>query len=704
MPADGRARADVAIRQVVRLVGFGLLIMGVCWAAIYFPRAVGRVAPIWPANALILSALLTSRPGRWPMWMTAAWIGNVCANLIAGDSVVLAFVLSLCNMIEVLLSAFALRRFVGPVIDLSRISHLLRLTLIAGVVAPLVSAMIAGIVLGRLRGDDALVTLIRWAVADGLGAVIGVPLVLTLRDQRRLLLATPLTWRTGLACASLAIMTTFVFSTREPLAFMIPPAILLVVFDLELLGAAWGVLIVIAIAIGLVAMGHVPPIADSGGLADRAFRAQLFLATIILTSFPTAAALAQRRRLQAALRASAVDLTAAKDAAEAAARIKAEFLANMSHEIRTPLTSIIGFTGLLAARPDLGEDAARYVARVDNAATALLATVNDVLDFTKLEAGQIRIEARAIPPHRLAAEIIQLFEPQSLLKGLTLATTHDPDVPDMVRADAERLRQILINLVGNAVKFTERGGIELAVRWSEPDQLRFEVSDTGLGISAEGRARLFQRFSQIDGATTRNHGGTGLGLAICKGLVEAMGGTIGVESGPGAGSRFWFQIPAPRAQTLQTAGDEPEPAADVMDTARVLVVDDNPANRELALAILGSFGLDATDATDGAAAVDIADRSAFDLILMDIRMPGMDGVTAMRRIRAGGGPNADSPILAFTADVAAANISSLVAAGFDGHVAKPVRPTDLFSAVAEWAGARNEPRPEGASADQSKAG
>jgi CheY-like chemotaxis protein len=141
-----------------------------------------------------------------------------------------------------------------------------------------------------------------------------------------------------------------------------------------------------------------------------------------------------------------------------------------------------------------------------------------------------------------------------------------------------------------------------------------------------------------------------------------------------------------------------------MDTARVLVVDDNPANRELALAILGSFGLDATDATDGAAAVDIADRSAFDLILMDIRMPGMDGVTAMRRIRAGGGPNADSPILAFTADVAAANISSLVAAGFDGHVAKPVRPTDLFSAVAEWAGARNEPRPEGASADQSKAG
>jgi signal transduction histidine kinase/ActR/RegA family two-component response regulator len=686
---EGAARADSAPAwRILQAAGFGALILAVCWASIEVPRDLGRVAPIWPANALILSLLLALPRSRWPAWVTAAWIGNLAANLLAGDRPVLAFTLSVCNVSEVMLSALAVRRFVGPRLDFSKISDFVRFAFIAGLASPLAGAAVAAVILGRVRGDNAVLTLIGWAAADGLGAVIGVPLVLTLCDQRRLRSLTPITARGLLALAGLALVTLLVFSVRQPLAFMIPPAMLLVVFELELLGAAWGVLIVLVISAAMTAAGLGPALSIARPVADVALVAQLFLAAIVLTSFPTAAALAQRRRLQADLAASAADLVAAKVAAETAARVKSEFLANMSHEIRTPLTSIIGFTSLLAEQPDLGDVSSRYLARVENGAKALLATVNDVLDFTKLEAGQIKIERRPLHLETLTAELVQLFEPQSAVKGVALRYVCAAEAPDTVLADAERLRQILINLVGNAVKFTEAGSVTVAVGWTEPDVLRFEVTDTGVGVSQSGQAQLFQRFSQVDGSTTRSHGGTGLGLAICKGLVEAMGGEIGVESKLGKGSRFWFQVPAARVSIVLAADRGVEPAARPTEGARVLVVDDNAANRELALAVLGSFGLTLMDAADGFEAIAIAEHTPLDLILMDIRMPGMDGVSATRRIRAGGGLNAGVPILAFTADVAAENISSLIAAGFDGHVAKPVRPADLFNAVAEWAGER----------------
>ncbi len=384
------------------------------------------------------------------------------------------------------------------------------------------------------------------------------------------------------------------------------------------------------------------------------------------------------------------ELVAAKEAALAAARAKSEFLANMSHELRTPLTSVLGFSKLLEEQPELGSQSANYVRRVGNAAKALLASVNDILDFSKLEAGQVAIEYRAVPVASLVREVAELLDPQADLKGLRIDCVCDPAIPAFVMADAERLRQILLNLLGNAVKFTQTGCVALRVGRSAPGHLLFEVEDTGAGISPGGQAQLFQRFSQVDGSTTRVHGGTGLGLAISKGLVEAMRGEIGVSSVEGKGSRFWFKIPAPETAAPVVADD---PTATILAPGtRLLVVDDNTANRELVLAVLGAFGAELTEAADGGAALEAAALTPFDLILMDIRMPGIDGLTAMRRIRAGDGPNADIPILAFTADVTPKQVMALTGAGFDGYLPKPINPAQLISVVADWTmvGARQD--------------
>jgi PAS domain S-box-containing protein len=377
------------------------------------------------------------------------------------------------------------------------------------------------------------------------------------------------------------------------------------------------------------------------------------------------------------------ELVAAKEEALAAAQAKSEFLANMSHELRTPLTSILGFSKLLEEQADPNERSAGYVRRVGNAAKALLATVNDILDFSKLEAGEFTIDRIPVDVVTLAQELAELLDAQAAEKGLRLDCISDPDIPAYVLVDGERLRHILLNLLSNAVKFTEAGSVQLRLHWAADGALLFEVRDTGAGISPAGQARLFQRFSQVDGSTTRAHGGTGLGLAICKGLVEAMDGEIGVESTEGVGSRFWFKIPAEAAIASPIASDEVESALPTPGI-RVLVVDDNKTNRDLVLAVLGPFDLELTEAVDGASAIEAAQVTPFDLILMDIRMPGIDGLQAMNTIRRSGGPNNGVPILAFTADVEPAHLVALTRAGFDGYLPKPVQPMDLVCAVASW--------------------
>jgi PAS domain S-box-containing protein len=377
----------------------------------------------------------------------------------------------------------------------------------------------------------------------------------------------------------------------------------------------------------------------------------------------------------------------AQAAAEAAAEAKGQFLANMSHEIRTPLTAILGFAGLLAERGKLDELGKQHLERVRSAGHSLLSIVNDILDFSKLEAGGVELKPR---PTRLAEsvhEILLMFAPQAAAKGLALDFATTSELPEWVELDLDRLRQVLFNLVGNAMKFTDTGSVGLRLAYDFPGQrARIEVADTGPGIEPEDQQRLFQRFQQVDSSTTRRHGGTGLGLAISKGLIEAMGGDISLTSAPGVGSTFAFEISAPvcdaPANQLDGAG-----AMASLDGARVLVVDDNIANREIALAILEAAGAEVSLAESGARAVALAAGSPFDVILMDRRMPGMDGEEAMRRIREQPGPNDNVPILAFTADAQAGD--GATPEGYAGVVRKPIVAEELIAAIdrsTRWTG------------------
>ena len=375
-------------------------------------------------------------------------------------------------------------------------------------------------------------------------------------------------------------------------------------------------------------------------------------------------------------------LEAATAAATSAAAAKTEFLANMSHEIRTPLTAILGFSGLLAGNPSLDEAARGCVERVTSAGEALLSIVNDVLDFSKLEAGQFEIKRRAVCAVDLARETLLMFAPQATAKGVELDFVAEGVIPQWLELDPDRLRQILINLVGNALKFTEAGCVGLRLR-HEPatDQLFVAVEDTGPGIAEHLQANLFQRFSQIDASSTRRHGGTGLGLAICKGLTEAMGGQIAVSSMIGRGSTFSFYFLAPVAKA-PVAGAPLARASRSLEGVRVLVVDDNRINRELARVVLEQACAEVSEATGGEEAMIVVATTPYDLILLDIRMPGLDGPATLKLIRAKAGPNQRAPVLAFSAD---AELQHFVGVdGFDDIVRKPIDATAFLATIARW--------------------
>ena len=368
-------------------------------------------------------------------------------------------------------------------------------------------------------------------------------------------------------------------------------------------------------------------------------------------------------------------LEQARAAAEASADAKTDFLANMSHELRTPLTSVLGFSRLIKEQPELSPNTRRFVDRVMNAGAALLATVNDILDFSKLEAGQIEVNRQPANPLTALSQAVELFGVQAEEKGLAIRLEVAEGFPETVLIDADRLRQVLLNLVGNAVKFTDAGEVRIQASYHD-EALCIAVIDTGDGIAPELQAKLFQRFSQVDASATRSHGGTGLGLAICKGLVAAMGGEIGLTSEVGHGARFHFSIPAPTAAAIALPEDA-KPGAALPVGCRVLVADDKTANLDLVGRVLRGLGAEVTTAGDGQSAVDIALGTPFDAILLDLRMPGLDGPAAARVIRHGGGANAEVPILAFSADVTSPLDTTL----FDGLIAKPIDPAALLMAL-----------------------
>lgn len=385
-------------------------------------------------------------------------------------------------------------------------------------------------------------------------------------------------------------------------------------------------------------------------------------------------------------RAMEVELRAKRAEAEVAARAKAQFLANMSHEIRTPLTGVIGFAGLLDRLEGLPDKAHIYVNRITVGGRALLSLVNDILDFSKIEAGQIQPNAQPTELSVFIDDAIELIRPQAGNKGLALGVEWLGDPPSHLLIDADRVRQVLLNLVGNAIKFTAAGSISVSVSYWAAGQglLRLAVTDTGIGIAKSDADRLFQRFSQVDESNTRLYGGAGLGLAISKGLVELMGGEIGVESEEGRGSTFWFTIGAPVADQ-GVSGESSEADGPDIAPMRILIADDVTANRELVSAMLSPFDIELVEATDGDEAVAAAQRARFNLILMDLQMPRMDGAAAARAIRAHSAHNRNTPIVAISANVLPEHVDACRAAGMNDHVAKPIDLHDLLAKIDRWA-------------------
>jgi signal transduction histidine kinase len=373
-----------------------------------------------------------------------------------------------------------------------------------------------------------------------------------------------------------------------------------------------------------------------------------------------------------------LELQASMQKALQASQIKSSFLANVSHELRTPMNAVVGLTDLLL-RDQPTESQRDALETIRTSSDALLALLDDILDLSKIESGALELESVPTPAAAVAEDVRKLLAAKANARGIGLRCEVDPSTPAFVLGDPARLRQILLNLVGNAVKFTASGEVVMHVAWSD-NRLTVSVRDTGIGIPHEALARIFQPFVQADASTTRRFGGTGLGLTIVQRLVEAQGGTVTVESAPGQGSCFTVTIPAHRTAQLTgsvsgSSSSSVPISAPPLTTLRVLVADDNPINEKVALRLLEHLGVTADVARNGREAVELATKSRYDLILMDIQMPEMDGLEATRLLRERLGPT--PRIFAMTANAMAEDRASASTAGCDGFLAKPVRLDEL---------------------------
>ncbi|MDB5750388.1 MAG: domain S-box [Ramlibacter sp.] len=633
--------------------------------------AFGTTTPVWYSDAILLVPLLLRPVRQWLFYLAPAWLIDTCVIHFLGSGP--AFALGLVDLMEVVVAASIVRVTGGlhaPAFAAGQIARVLATC----VLVPMLSAAFAAWLLLGTTQQGYFGLWRTWYSGDALGLVTGTLFILSWNDP-----ALRPTWRlppakaAALAAGVAACVYLPLNQIQEVLVFATFPLVFALTWSFGLLGAT---LAVAGITFGVL----FATITGHGAIADLLMQnsieswmeaAQIYLACILASTLPLTVLRARQAQLTESLR-------RASDA-------RTEFLAAMSHEIRTPMTGVLGLVDLLVGeRLDARQQG--YVDALRVSGRHLLSIINDILDFSRIESGRLELEQVNFTLRQLLEGVRSLAHPLAVERGLTLKEELRCSDDLALCGDELRLRQVLLNLVSNAIKFTERGEVTVRVgARAEQGCLRmlFDVCDTGVGIPQEKLAHLFAAFTQADQSTAREYGGSGLGLAISKRLVEAMGGSISATSAAGQGSVFSFEVPLAPGKAMPAEAGK---VAVRVRPLRILIAEDVEINRHILRTALGKDGHQLEFATDGAQAVAMAQAAPFDVVLMDVQMPVMDGVEATRRIRALGGRFAHLPILGLTANVMARERDRYVAAGMDDCLPKPIDWDLLAAALARHSG------------------
>jgi len=687
-------RAAEPPRDAATAVCLWLVYAAVAFAIPFFCNDPGDSTAFYPANGVMVAALLVLSP-RMSLWFAAACLAfNLACNAVGQIDLAHSLLFAGLNQALCVSAAMLTRTFCGAAADLSRVRRLAQFAVIA-LVCAIVEAGVGQAVSDMIGGVHApfVRAWLQWAGEDALGLLIGAPVLLLHLKRKRAVYASEATaLERWLLVALAAALSAMAFSQSQSLVLvLIYPLLMLTAFRA---GPAWvsaSVLSAAFFAAAFTAHGYGPINALAGHSAYLPqYMTQLFIVSIFICAVPANNALGERNRTAQRLERISATARAARAAAEAANSAKSQFVANMSHEIRTPLNGVLGMAQAME-QDELSPMQFERLKVIRRSGDMLLAILNDVLDLSKIEAGKLELELAAFDLEQLASGAHAAFTAIAIAKGLSFDLHIDADTAGTYLGDSTRVRQILYNLVSNALKFTDRG--EVVVRMSRClPGLVIRVEDSGIGIPPDRVAHLFQKFEQADASTTRRFGGTGLGLSICRELASLMGGSINVESQIGRGSVFTVILPLRRIAEAAAPGLAPEPAADLASadapvdrTLRILAAEDNPVNQLVLKTLLVQAGLQTEIVGDGRQAVEAWEDADWDLILMDMQMPVMDGLEATRQIRqreaAIGRPR--TPIIALTANAMAHQIADYMALGMDAFVAKPIEVSQLFEAIAE---------------------
>ena len=641
---------------------------------------------VWPANGVMLAALLQLRRSKAVAVLLTCFALNLASNALRGDPMLILLINAALNMGQVLVAGLLVRRIGGAALDMRRPRRLIAFALLAAAPAVVLSTTLSITAGVWLRGYSPIYAAFVWRhmfAMELLGLLIVTPTLLLLARAHRFReegTARPLE-AVGLLLV-LAVTIGWVFSQPATMAFVVLPPILLVAFRLSPPWTA-AALILTTVISGLATLtGHGPvmltPIPDVPELAAVPLRMRqmgayyVFLLIVVITALPVSTLMSERRQLIGRLRARTASALAARARAEHSDAAKSRFLALMSHEMRTPLNGIAGYADLLSRRSDLPAGAKVQVEAVCRSGEAMLMLVEDVLEFSR-GGDDIAAERLGI------AELLQEAAAPALInaeaKGLPVTLVVGPEAGGEFSGDRRRLRQALHHLISNAVKFTDRGAVLITAE-HDGAVLSVAITDTGCGVAPDFLPRLFEAFAQSDDTLQRSHMGAGVGLPLAQAQARRLGGRIEVRSVQGEGSTFTLIAPL---AALEAAPDGV--ATDADRAMRVLIVDDHPVNREMMRLMLAAADCETVEASDGLEAVQRAGEEVFDLILMDVRMPHLDGLAATRQIRALASPVAEAPILAVTADAMPEDAARCRSAGMDGHLAKPITHVRLYAAI-----------------------